>query len=149
MALATTTFQAALRALNCLAALGSGRWGSPRFQEASSGLRSSQGEATWGGGTFGRDVKAGGWGGAADQPDGSDRGDLKVGPRRCPGKAGGASVGIRKPAEGAQRLPATAKPPREPGPGGTLPQGGAGRGLGFWNPPGEAERTRPVAPLAP
>lgn len=149
MALASTTFQAALRALNCLAALGSGRWGSPRFQEASSGLRSSRGEATWGGGTFGRDVKAGGWGGAADQRDGSNRGDLKVGPRRCPGKAGGASAGIRKPAEGAHRLPATAKPPREPGPGGTLPQGEAGRRVGFWNPPGEAERTRPVAPLAP
>lgn len=108
MALGITTFQAPLRARNCLSALGSGRWGSPRFQEANSGLRRSQGKTTWGRGTFGGNVKAGGyrgaWGGTAHQPDSSDRGDLKVGPRRCPGGAGGASAGIRKWRERAHRL---------------------------------------------
>lgn len=39
MALSITTFQAALRARGCLAALGSRRWGSTRLQKASSKLR--------------------------------------------------------------------------------------------------------------
>lgn len=72
----------------------------------------------------------GAWGGAADKPDSAGR-DIS-GARRCPGNAPLCDRRQQGTGEGLRRRPSPAKHPEEMGPGGTLAQGRAGRGLDSW-----------------